>query len=129
MRSSISTGNGGRPLRPSGAYGAIKSTNSCHGTTCCICSRNSRLRVFLVERFRPRSNCCIGRDAAAHGTHVQAHALGTYAEVPLANFLIFLNKYLTIFLPSNSMKISSHIVLYYYHTSHYNHNHLFLKKN
>ena len=35
---------------------------------------------FLVERFRPRSNCCMGRDAAAPRTHVQAHALETYAD-------------------------------------------------
>lgn len=68
MRSNISTGNGGRPLRPSGAYGAISASISLQGTTCCICSRNSRLRVFLVERFRPRSVCCMGRNADAPGT-------------------------------------------------------------
>ncbi|MEN5423271.1 type I secretion C-terminal target domain-containing protein, partial [Comamonas aquatica] len=43
---------------------------------------------FLVERFRPRSNCCIGRDAAAPGTHVQAHALGIYAEVSKSNVVL-----------------------------------------
>lgn len=44
--------------------------------------RDSLLRTFLVERFRLRSDCCMGRDAAASHTHVQAHACGSYAEVP-----------------------------------------------
>ena len=50
-------------------HGAINAPQSFHGTTCCTCLRNSHLRVFWVERFRPRSDCCMGRDAAAPGTH------------------------------------------------------------
>ena len=40
-----------------GANGATKATRSAHGTTRFISSKNSRLRVRLVVRFRPRSVC------------------------------------------------------------------------
>ena len=64
MRSIVSTGNGGRPRRPAGACGVTNATSVAQGTTRFISSRNSRLRVRLVERFNPRSACFIDQIVA-----------------------------------------------------------------
>ncbi|MGE8443517.1 MAG: hypothetical protein ACN6OS_18155 [Comamonas testosteroni] len=47
----------------------------------CACFVDGECERLLVKRFWPRSDCCMRRDAAAIGTHVQAHACGIYAEV------------------------------------------------
>ena len=83
MRSIVSTAKGGRPRFPSGAYGVIRSTSACQGTTRSISSRNSRLRVRFVVRFSPRSACFM-----AHTVHHitsgrrQAHRGRTFADLP-----------------------------------------------
>ncbi|SPD37293.1 protein of unknown function (plasmid) [Cupriavidus taiwanensis] len=69
MRSIASTANGGRPRLPSGAYGAISITRSAHGTTRFISSRNSRLRVRLVDKFSPRSVCFMRHMLAGSTIH------------------------------------------------------------
>src|SRR3990167_7825050 len=56
MRSIVSTGNDGRPPLdpvPLAANGSIRLTNSVHGTTRFISSRNTRLRVLLVTSSNP----------------------------------------------------------------------------
>ena len=49
--------HGGRPRVPTGECELINSTNAAHGTTRLISSRNARLRVRFIVRFRPRSAC------------------------------------------------------------------------
>jgi hypothetical protein len=39
------------------------------------------LAALLGGEIQAEVECCIGRDAAAPGTHVQAHALVIYAEL------------------------------------------------
>ena len=57
MRSIVSTGNGGRPVFARGQWGSTICTNAAQGTTRSISSKNLALRVFFVERFRPRPSC------------------------------------------------------------------------
>src|SRR5690242_6252893 len=57
MRSIVSIANGGRPVLLFGQCGSMISTNTFQGTTRSISSRNSRLRVFFVDRFSPRLAC------------------------------------------------------------------------
>src|SRR5215218_2759239 len=57
MRSIVSTANGGRPVFARGQCGSTTCTSAGHGTTRSISSRNSRLRVFFVDRFRPSPSC------------------------------------------------------------------------
>ena len=59
MRSIVSIANGGRPVLARGQCGSTICTSTAHGTTRSISSRNSRLRVFFVDRFRPRPSCFI----------------------------------------------------------------------
>ncbi|KQP23489.1 hypothetical protein ASF43_06440 [Pseudorhodoferax sp. Leaf267] len=49
------------PALPSGAYGVIRLISAAHGTTRSISARNSRFRVRLVVRFRPRSACSMAQ--------------------------------------------------------------------
>ena len=47
----------------------------------CACFVDGECERLLVKRFWSRSDCCMRRDAAAIGTHAQAHACGIYPEV------------------------------------------------
>ena len=57
VRNMVSMAKGGRPVLDLGQCGSTTPTSTSHGTTLFICSRNSRLRVFLVDRFNPRLTC------------------------------------------------------------------------
>jgi hypothetical protein len=57
MRSIVSKEKGGRPVRPSGQYGAMNSTSADYGTTCSICVRNAGLRVCFTLRLRFKAAC------------------------------------------------------------------------
>ena len=64
-------GNGGLPVVAFGACGSTICTSAAHGTTRSICSRNSRLLVFFVDRFRPNPSCfmasmCDSEDISSH---------------------------------------------------------------
>lgn len=50
----VATGNGGRPVSPFGQCGSINLYSRDHITTRLISSKNSRLRVRLLDRFKPR---------------------------------------------------------------------------
>jgi len=56
MRSIVTSSKGGRPVLARGAFSAISDSNSVHGTTRFISSRNTALRVRRVLRFRPSSS-------------------------------------------------------------------------
>src|SRR5574337_947130 len=60
MRSIVSIAKGGRPVLARGLCGSTICTNALQGTTRSISSRNSRLRVFFVDRFKPRPSCVEG---------------------------------------------------------------------
>ena len=81
MRSIVSTANGGRPRLPSGAYGVIRPTKAAHGTTRSISARNSRLRVRLVVRLRPRSACFMAHDFLSSSAR-RAHRRRICADCP-----------------------------------------------
>src|SRR4051812_2450571 len=49
--------NGGLPVLLFGQCGSMICTSAFQGTTRSISSRNSRLRVFFVDKFRPRLIC------------------------------------------------------------------------
>jgi hypothetical protein len=55
----VSTAKGGRPVFARGQYGSTICTKEVHGTTRSISSKNSRLRDFFVDRFRPSPSCFI----------------------------------------------------------------------
>ena len=84
MRSIVSMANGGRPVLLFGQYGSMISTRTFHGATRSISSRNSRLRVFFVDRFRPSLACFMSSmfvALAARSNACQPEVLQTFPNV------------------------------------------------
>src|SRR3954447_10048896 len=89
MRSIVSTLNGGRPVLAFGQCGSTICTSTAHGTTRSISSKNSRLRVFFVERFRPSPSCfmlAIVAPAVTSGKTGQHGVMQTILRSPLQAF-------------------------------------------
>lgn len=87
MRSSDSTGNGGRPRLPSGMNGAICATKSAHGTTRSISSRNSRRRVRFVDAPNPRLVCFMGSMVSgnqAGAKHMPGRVMQTFPSAVMS---------------------------------------------
>ena len=61
MRSIVTSSNGGRPVLARRAYGAFSDSNSVHGTTRFISSRNTALRVRRV--LTVQAEFLLGHDA------------------------------------------------------------------
>ena len=74
MRSIVSAANGGRPVFERGQCGSTIAISADHGTTRSMSWRNSRLRVFLVDRFNPRLACFMAPSRSA--PTVRVHASG-----------------------------------------------------
>ena len=87
MRSSDSTGNGGRPRLPSGMNGTISATRADHGTTRSISSRNSRRRVRFVEVPNPRLLCFMGSMVSGNQANAK-HAFGRFMQTFLSQVLV-----------------------------------------
>ena len=49
----VSSAKGGRPMRWSGECWRSRASSACHGITWFISSRNSRLRVRLMDNSNP----------------------------------------------------------------------------
>ncbi|MCY1311198.1 hypothetical protein D9M70_614770 [compost metagenome] len=80
----------GWPRLPSGAYGAISITKSAHGTTRFISSRNSRLRVRLVDKFSPRSACFMRYMLAGSTIHCKQIRRLIVQSIPWPAVIFFL---------------------------------------
>lgn len=65
-----------------GLYGCTDCTSAAHGTTHSISSRNSHLRVLLVDRFRPSSSCFMALIVAHHARSRYADRHGVMPPFP-----------------------------------------------
>ena len=79
MRSITSVANGGRPVLPAGACGAISANSSVHAITRFILSKNSRLRVRCDQL-----ESGVGKAYLFHCSTVSDQAITelTFADLP-----------------------------------------------
>lgn len=78
MRRIVSMPSGGRPVLARGKNGSITCTSAAHGATRSTSTRNSRLHVLFVSRFRPSPSGFVskmGADADPSGNADQPGGL------------------------------------------------------